>query len=272
MLFRSSGAPVDADRPVNGRWRDLFAGPARRATILASVPWFLQDLGTYGIGIFTPTILARTIGGHAHTHTVSTAGGDVRVDSGFIVHNDRTYPLLTRLFEELGVRRYPTEMSMSINDGASGLEYAGGRGASGVFAQLRRIADPRFLRLLGEVRRFHRRAAAFLEATDELEQTSYGAFLSNNGFSQRFVDLFAVPVVGWWFRSAGHVEVDRSAGQAGYRGAVEAVARGQLVLVYPEGSITKREDGLPMAMKSGAVRIALAASVPLLPKIGRAHV
>ena len=136
------------------------------------------------------------LGGHVHTHRLLDASGDeVAVDSGFIVHNDRTYPLLTRLFEELGIRRYPTEMSMSINDGASGLEYAGGRGASGVFAQLRRIADPRFLRLLGEVRRFHRRAAAFLEATDEFEQTSYGAFLSNNGFSQRFVDLFAVPVV-----------------------------------------------------------------------------
>jgi len=40
----------------------LFTGKNRRATILASVPWFLQDLGTYGIGIFTPTILATTIG------------------------------------------------------------------------------------------------------------------------------------------------------------------------------------------------------------------
>ena len=54
------------ERPAGGRWRDLFAGRARRATILASVPWFLQDLGTYGIGIFTPTILARTIGGNGH--------------------------------------------------------------------------------------------------------------------------------------------------------------------------------------------------------------
>ena len=60
------GAASAPDRPANGRWRDLFAAPARRATILASVPWFLQDLGTYGIGIFTPTILARTIGGHDH--------------------------------------------------------------------------------------------------------------------------------------------------------------------------------------------------------------
>lgn len=40
----------------------LFSKKHRKATILASVPWFLQDLGTYGIGIFTPTILAATIG------------------------------------------------------------------------------------------------------------------------------------------------------------------------------------------------------------------
>jgi len=46
----------------DGGWRDLFGAPGRRATILASVPWFLQDLSTYGIGIFTPTILVRTIG------------------------------------------------------------------------------------------------------------------------------------------------------------------------------------------------------------------
>ncbi len=55
-----------------GRWSDLFSRKNRRATILASVPWFLQDLGTYGIGIFTPTILAHTIGHEiTHAHNVS---------------------------------------------------------------------------------------------------------------------------------------------------------------------------------------------------------
>ena len=44
------------------RYLALFNRSNRRATILASLPWFLQDLGTYGIGIFTPTILARTVG------------------------------------------------------------------------------------------------------------------------------------------------------------------------------------------------------------------
>ncbi len=43
-----------------------------RATILASVPWFLQDLGTYGIGIFTPTILATAFGSPAD-HVRSTS-------------------------------------------------------------------------------------------------------------------------------------------------------------------------------------------------------
>ena len=53
----------------HGRWSDLFDRKNRRATLLASVPWFLQDLGTYGIGIFTPTILSHAFGheiGNAH--------------------------------------------------------------------------------------------------------------------------------------------------------------------------------------------------------------
>lgn len=56
----------------------LFKRKNRRATILASVPWFLQDLGTYGIGIFTPTILAAAVG-HQKEHATSIAD---------IVHND----------------------------------------------------------------------------------------------------------------------------------------------------------------------------------------
>lgn len=77
--------------------------------------------------------------------------------------------------------------------------------------------------------------------------------------------LFRVPIVGWWFRAAGHVEVDRDAGQGAYGDAVRAAREGRLLLVYPEGSITRRPDGMPMSMKSGAVRIALEASVPLVP-------
>jgi MFS transporter, putative metabolite transport protein len=64
---RLADLPADAQAAAlrvrrNGGWRELFTSPGRRATILASVPWFLQDLGTYGIGMFTPTILATLIG------------------------------------------------------------------------------------------------------------------------------------------------------------------------------------------------------------------
>jgi MFS family permease len=62
VLGELGGSKSSSHRGPSHFWR-LFSSPrARRATILASVPWFLQDLGTYGIGIFTPTILATTIG------------------------------------------------------------------------------------------------------------------------------------------------------------------------------------------------------------------
>jgi MFS family permease len=62
---------IDVARPKPSFWA-LFNHQNRRATIFASVPWFLQDLGTYGIGIFTPTILAAALGGGAdHIRSVS---------------------------------------------------------------------------------------------------------------------------------------------------------------------------------------------------------
>jgi predicted NAD/FAD-binding protein len=117
------------------------------------------------------------------------------VDSGFIVHNDRTYPLLRRLFAELDVPARPTEMSMSIRCEDCGLEYAGGRGLKGILAQPKRLLDRRFLRMLVQVKRFHRRAAAFLERTDDADTTTYGEFLAAEGFDAHFVNHYAVPVV-----------------------------------------------------------------------------
>ncbi|NUR98256.1 MAG: NAD(P)-binding protein [Kribbellaceae bacterium] len=136
------------------------------------------------------------LGGHAHTHDLTDpAGRRLAVDTGFIVHNTTTYPLLRRLFGELGVRTQPTEMSMSISDPAGGLEFAGGRGANGVFAQRRRLLDVSFWRLLAEVRRFHRRATAYVAGTGEQDLVTFGEFLQSEGFSPAFVRLYAVPVV-----------------------------------------------------------------------------
>ena len=105
------------------------------------------------------------LGGHAHTHEILSADGRVLpIDSGFIVCNDRTYPHLLRLFGELGVETQPTEMSLSVRCDGCGLEYAGARGLGGVFADARRGASPAFLRMLVEVKKFHRRARRLLDA------------------------------------------------------------------------------------------------------------
>lgn len=136
------------------------------------------------------------LGGHAHTHDVTASDGSRHaVDTGFIVHNDRTYPLLRRLFSELDVPVRPTEMSMSIRCEGCGLEYAGGRGLKGILAQRGRGLDPTFLRLLGQVKRFHRRASAFLDTSPEGDLTTYGEFLRREGFSEYFITHYAVPVV-----------------------------------------------------------------------------
>ncbi|MFI6908236.1 NAD(P)/FAD-dependent oxidoreductase [Nonomuraea sp. NPDC050394] len=124
------------------------------------------------------------LGGHAHTHDVPTG----TVDSGFIVHNQRTYPLLTRLFRELGVRTRETEMSMSVSCAGCGLQYAGGKGASGLFAQRR--LRPAYLRMLTEVPRFHRAARRTLATGDE---RTVGAFAT--GFSPYFDAHFLTPLI-----------------------------------------------------------------------------
>ena len=134
------------------------------------------------------------LGGHAHTHEVmSTAGAPLRIDSGFIVMNDRTYPHLLRLFEELRVETRATEMSMSITCEQCGLSYAGGRGISGILAQPRRLADPRFVSLLRQVPRFHREARRLLE-TDGGDPT-WSEFLEQGGYSDYFIRHFAIPLV-----------------------------------------------------------------------------
>ncbi len=135
------------------------------------------------------------LGGHAHTHTVPTDHGDLRVDSGFIVHNDRTYPSLRRLFRELGVEARDTEMSMSIRDESTGLEYAGGRGVKGFVARPRQLLDREYVGMLRSVKRFHALAAAFLEQTDDEDTTTYGEFIRDAGLPESFTRLYAIPVV-----------------------------------------------------------------------------
>ncbi|MEU5695614.1 FAD-dependent oxidoreductase [Actinosynnema sp. NPDC020468] len=134
------------------------------------------------------------LGGHAHTHELPTAAGTALVDSGFIVHNERTYPNLIRLFAELGVSTQDSEMSMSVRCAGCGLEYAGARKLAGLFARPRNLTSPAYLRMLAEVTRFHRHARRLLALGDD-HDTTLGAFLAIGGYSRYFVDHFVLPLV-----------------------------------------------------------------------------
>ena len=145
------------------------------------------------------------LGGHAHTHDVPQPDGSVLgVDTGFIVHNERTYPTLLRLFAELGVETQPSEMSMSIRCDGCGLEYAGARAhGRGIIPRPSTLLRGRYLLMLLEVTRFYRRARALLaegappaEGVDgHTAELTLGEFLAREKFSSYFSSHFMTPIV-----------------------------------------------------------------------------
>jgi len=139
-------------------------------------------------------------GGHAHTVDLSLDGVSQGVDTGFLVYNQRTYPLLTGLFDELGVEVAASDMSFSVQaprpDGRTGLEWSGSSLGS-VFAQRRNLLRPRFWHMLAEILRFNRQCTALAasEAEAGLHQ-SIGDFLDQNGFGPAFREDYLLPMIG----------------------------------------------------------------------------
>ena len=140
----------------------------------ATTPQRIAVVGSGVAGLTAAWVASRTahvtlyeaddrLGGHADTHRVATPDGELAIDTGFIVHNRRTYPTLLRLFAELGVATQPSEMSLSVSDAGTGVEYAGALGARGLFAQRSSLRSREHWRMLLEIPRFHRRAKAVLE-------------------------------------------------------------------------------------------------------------
>ncbi len=151
------------------------------------------------------------LGGHADTHRVPEVRPDgstrvLDIDTGFIVHNPRTYPTLLRLFAELGVATQASEMSMSITDDDSDLEWAGALGRSGLFPTSANLRKPRYLAMLVEIPRFHRRAKALLAV--ESDERTLREFLDAGHFSDYFVRHFMEPVVACVWSCEPEVALD----------------------------------------------------------------
>jgi predicted NAD/FAD-binding protein len=132
-------------------------------------------------------------GGHTHTIQVTDPfGAPVALDTGFLVHNEQTYPNLIRLFRELGVETQPSDMSFSVHCPRTGFEYSS-RGFDGFFAQRRNLVRPGHLRLLAEIVRFNRLAAGAV-TTDGVSRLTLGDFLDLHRFGGEFTDRYLYPM------------------------------------------------------------------------------
>ncbi len=131
------------------------------------------------------------LGGHTHTHDIEIDNHRLAVDTGFIVHNPQHYPLLTRMFAELGVATQPTTMSFSVHSEASGVEY-NATSLDGLFCQRRNLVSPRFWGMVRDLLRFHRIAPRLLESDNP--GPTLGEYLALHGFGDAFRDEHLLPM------------------------------------------------------------------------------
>ena len=134
------------------------------------------------------------LGGHTHTVMVESDRGPIPVDTGFIVHNDRTYPNFRRLMVELGVETQSSDMSFAVTGHDGAFEYSS-RGLGGFFALRRNYFSRGHYMLLREILRFNREAPKLL-ANPAAEDMALRDFLDTGKYSPVFVDRYLIPMAG----------------------------------------------------------------------------
>lgn len=135
------------------------------------------------------------IGGHSATVDIDYDGTRLAVDTGFIVFNTLNYPNLTALFAHLGVETIDSDMSFAVSLDGGAFEWSGRVKDvfSGLFAQKRNLANPRFLGMLMEIMRFQKAAGADRDA-GKLEGLSLGQYIEKGRYSAYFRDRYIVPM------------------------------------------------------------------------------
>ena len=149
-----------------------------------SAAWLLSR--THSVTVFEK---AERLGGHSNTVTVRTATGEVDVDTGFIVFNDRTYPNLVALFDHLGVESERSAMSFAASMDGGRFEYS----SEAILAQPSNLVRPRFWSMLSQIMRFYKVAPADVAAIDD-PSVSLGDYLKSRGFSAALKDDHLLPM------------------------------------------------------------------------------
>lgn len=151
--------------------------------------WLLKN--KYRVSLFEA---GRYFGGHANTVDVTLEGYTHPVDTGFLVHNDLTYPNLIQLFKHLNVDVHSSDMSFGVSLSDPDMEWAG-TDLSTVFAQRRNLIRPKFLGMLRDILRFNKNAQRYLiEAQSSSREMSLEQLLDQEGFGQTMRDWYLLPM------------------------------------------------------------------------------
>lgn len=134
------------------------------------------------------------IGGHTATVDIKVGSQTVPVDTGFIVFNDKTYPRFKRLLRELQVNWRDTEMSFSVTDPRSGLEY-NGHTLNTLFAQRSNLLRSSFYKLLSGIVKFNNAAKEALQNGEDVDQKTLGEFLGELNVSDDVSRLYLLPMI-----------------------------------------------------------------------------
>lgn len=139
------------------------------------------------------------IGGHTNTVDIEVEGKQVAVDTGFLVYNERTYPNLIRLFDELAVETVESDMSFSVCLPELNIEWAG-TNLNTVFAQRRNLLRPRFIRMLLDILKFNKEATAMVADAGRADlfkskaKMQLGEYLVEEKYSAEFRDWYLIPM------------------------------------------------------------------------------
>jgi len=219
------------------------------------------------------------VGGHTHTVEVTVDGQRHAVDTGFIVFNDWTYPNFIRLLSQIGVGFKPTQMSFSVTDPDSGLEY-NGNNLNSLFAQRRNLFSPGFWGMLRDILRFNKQAQADLAEGRISADTTLDQYLKAGGYGERFIlhyivpmgaaiwsmsmaDMLGFPLQGFvrFFKNHGLLSVNHrpqwcviEGGSSAYIAPLTAGFKDRIRLNCPVTQVERDEDGVVIHSAAGSER------------------
>lgn len=156
-----------------------------------SAAYYLQRAG-YEVSLFEA---GNYFGGHTNTVDITVDGKTFPVDTGFLVHNDRTYPNLVPFFEELGVEVQTSDMSFSAQHLTEKIYWAG-TDLNTVFAQRKNLFSPRFYKFLRQIMRFNGNAEIYLHGCKQNIDFTLGDLLNREGYTSDFRNWYLLPMGG----------------------------------------------------------------------------